>query len=163
VHTHTNPYERARFLAFLVHIVGDLHQPLHTVSLISARFPDGDRGGNLYYVRYKRKHVNLHKIWDAGVGLFEGKPTESRAHEISTRIMEAYSPSYFRNKMSQLKPELWADEGKAYAIHHVYTVHLNQPLTQSYIEEGRQVSAERAALAGYRLAAILNQSLTPST
>ena len=49
--TKANPYERTRFLAFLVHIVGDLHQPLHTVSNITANLPEGDRGGNLTTVR----------------------------------------------------------------------------------------------------------------
>lgn len=39
--------ERALFARYLVHLVGDIHQPLHSVSLFNHTFPNGDRGGNL--------------------------------------------------------------------------------------------------------------------
>jgi hypothetical protein len=38
--------EKALFARYLVHIVGDIHQPLHSVSLYNTTFPSGDRGGN---------------------------------------------------------------------------------------------------------------------
>jgi hypothetical protein len=38
--------ERALFARYLVHVVGDIHQPLHSVSLYNQTFPSGDRGGN---------------------------------------------------------------------------------------------------------------------
>ena len=50
--TKANRFERARSLAFLVHIVGDLHQPLHSITRISAAHPEGDHGGNLYFIKY---------------------------------------------------------------------------------------------------------------
>ena len=68
---YTNAFERARFLAFLIHIVGDIHQPLHTVSYISAAYPNGDQGGNLYFIRYQNERIKLHRFWDSGLGVFE--------------------------------------------------------------------------------------------
>lgn len=52
----------------LVHIVGDLHQPLHTVGGVSETNPNGDLGGNLYKFAAPCPHANLHALWDS-VGL----------------------------------------------------------------------------------------------
>jgi S1/P1 Nuclease len=58
--------EQALALCWLLHLLGDLHQPLHTVSLYSAgAFANGDRGGNDLLVRGS---TNLHTLWDAALG-----------------------------------------------------------------------------------------------
>jgi hypothetical protein len=56
--THLNPRERLQALAFLVHFVGDLHQPLHAAER------DGDQGGNKLKVHYGIEPTNLHSTWD---------------------------------------------------------------------------------------------------
>lgn len=43
-------------LKFLLHFIGDIHQPLHTEA--------EDRGGNEIHVLFNKKHTNLHSIWD---------------------------------------------------------------------------------------------------
>ena len=51
----------------LIHIVGDIHQPLHSAGLKNKRFPNGDKGGNLFNIRYKSinaEYKNLHKFFD---------------------------------------------------------------------------------------------------
>ena len=53
-----SPAERAEALAFVVHFVGDVHQPLH------AGYRH-DAGGNDYQVRWQGKGTNLHKVWDS--------------------------------------------------------------------------------------------------
>ena len=66
-----SPRERARALRFVVHLVADLHQPLHATS-------NGDRGGNCLPVTFRRArpraerggerwNPNLHAVWDAGL------------------------------------------------------------------------------------------------
>ena len=52
--------ERLQALAFLVHLVGDLHQPLHAGDR-------GDRGGNRLRVAYGLIATNLHAAWDGYV------------------------------------------------------------------------------------------------
>ncbi|MCP4475865.1 MAG: S1/P1 nuclease [Gammaproteobacteria bacterium] len=47
-----DPAMQAWFLAFVTHIVGDLHQPLHTITRVSRAHPQGDLGGNLFMIHY---------------------------------------------------------------------------------------------------------------
>ena len=51
----------------MIHIIGDIHQPLHTATLFSAEFPKGDMGGNLFEIIYlkKKSYKELHEFWDA--------------------------------------------------------------------------------------------------
>jgi len=53
-------------LAWLFHLVGDIHQPLHTVQLFTVEYPQGDRGGNEICVRVTQsgQSMDLHKFWD---------------------------------------------------------------------------------------------------
>ncbi|MGH8113290.1 MAG: S1/P1 nuclease, partial [Rhodanobacteraceae bacterium] len=52
------PAQRAQALAFVVHFVGDIHQPLH------ADYRD-DAGGNDFQVRWRGRGTNLHRVWDS--------------------------------------------------------------------------------------------------
>lgn len=59
--------EKAMFARYLIHVVGDIHQPLHSVSLYNTTYPSGDRGGNsLKIVLLNGTTQNLHAFWDAG-------------------------------------------------------------------------------------------------
>ncbi|RDI45210.1 S1/P1 nuclease [Aquicella lusitana] len=155
-----NPYERARFLAFLVHIVGDLHQPLHTVSYISAAHPDGDKGGNQYFIRYNNDRINLHRLWDGGVGLFEQSATKENAASLAAIITARYPKDYFDKQIDDLNPDNWAQEGVATAKANVYNTPENLPPISGYIDNGKQTAQQRAALAGYRLAVLLDELLS---
>lgn len=155
-----NVYERARFLAFLVHIVGDLHQPLHTVAFVSAAHPNGDKGGNAYFVRYNGERVNLHKIWDEGVGAFDQKNVSSaQINDIANQITALYPVSIFGKQAVDLNTDTWLQEGMANAQKYVYNTSENQPVSSGYVESGKLVAEKQAALAGYRLGALLNQLL----
>jgi hypothetical protein len=52
--------ERREALSFVVHFVGDIHQPLHAGDR-------DDKGGNDYQVQFNGKGTNLHKVWDSGM------------------------------------------------------------------------------------------------
>lgn len=59
--------ERALFARYLVHVVGDMHQPLHSVALFNETYPNGDIGGNrLKIITPDGKSNNFHSYWDAG-------------------------------------------------------------------------------------------------
>lgn len=159
-----NPYERARFLAFLVHIVGDIHQPLHTVSLVTPKFPKGDRGGNDYFVMYKNRKTNVHKLWDGGVGAFEhnyyNDNNEARDVELKSQasaIAARYPSNFFADRLKQTEVAQWLKEGMELANTYVYSAPENQPLSGAYLQKGTVVSEQQIALAGYRLAEMLNQ------
>ena len=53
-------WQRLMALKYLVHLVGDVHQPLH------AGFLD-DRGGNSYHLQRFMAESNLHAVWDSGL------------------------------------------------------------------------------------------------
>src|SRR5215468_9712687 len=62
-----DPKRKAIALAWLFHLVGDIHQPLHAVQLFTADYPQGDRGGNQICVRVTQtgQPMDLHRFWDA--------------------------------------------------------------------------------------------------
>ena len=60
--------EKAVYMTWLFHLVGDIHQPLHCTAVFSERFPEGDRGGNLAMIRISSKPINLHAFWDGLLG-----------------------------------------------------------------------------------------------
>jgi S1/P1 Nuclease len=61
-----DPERRAIALAWLFHLVGDIHQPLHTDQLFTVDYPKGDRGGNEICVRVTQagQPMDLHRFWD---------------------------------------------------------------------------------------------------
>jgi hypothetical protein len=66
---------RTQALRFIIHLVGDIHQPLHCATRVTEQFPDGDRGGNSLMVRLvgtdgRAKKVKLHSYWDGGIDDF---------------------------------------------------------------------------------------------
>jgi S1/P1 Nuclease len=66
VKNETDPERKAIALAWLFHLVGDIHQPLQTAQLFTVDYPQGDRGGNEICVRVTQagQPVDLHRFWD---------------------------------------------------------------------------------------------------
>ncbi len=67
-HTNALTFERSFMLKFLLHVVGDIHQPLHSASRITREQLRGDRGGNSFLIKYSGEISNLHSLWDSGMG-----------------------------------------------------------------------------------------------
>lgn len=57
-------------LRYLIHLVGDVHQPLHNVSYVSEDLPDGDMGGNKFKVDVPSANT-LHLLWDKCLKLYK--------------------------------------------------------------------------------------------
>jgi hypothetical protein len=57
---------RAKMLRYLIHLVGDMHQPLHEISRCTPGLPHGDAGGNAFKLDYK--FTSLHWLWDEAMG-----------------------------------------------------------------------------------------------
>jgi hypothetical protein len=166
--------ERAEALRFLIHIVGDIHQPLHATSKESDERPKGDAGGNAFRIEPPselahgdRPPRNLHALWDLGVGLFPSttpgfRPlNDERRQEIETiadKVQSEY-PLGSQRAVHDLKPMDWANESYHTAVSVVYNLSEDSQPGLAYVAEGQRVSAQRAALAGYRLAELLNRLL----
>ena len=52
-------------LRLVIHLFGDLHQPLHNLDVVNPSFPDGDKGGNDYPLKYHYDVDELHALWDS--------------------------------------------------------------------------------------------------
>ena len=61
-----NDEDVAKSYAFrmIVHLIGDLVQPLHSMGRYNADYPTGDKGGNAFDLTYRYGVDNLHSLWD---------------------------------------------------------------------------------------------------
>ncbi len=149
-------------LPWFVHLVGDVHQPLHCATRYrkgqndpNTGKPWSDLGGNTVNVVGS---YNLHAYWDDLLGI-----TDTPAYIEGVIRALAKRPA---EGAAELDPAKWVDEGAALAQSTVYSFGnegggKENPIdfTGDYRIKARQVALDRAALAGRRLAATLNQKL----
>lgn len=155
--------EKAVALCWVFHLLGDSHQPLHVVSLFTTQFPDGDRGGNLFYIRPDPSSPttrNLHAYWD-DILLTDEHYDAARALaaniENSRGLISLKAPAESRF-------EWWTHESFDLAVSTAYrkgkltagagSDH-GAPLPRNYHAAAERVATHRVALAGYRLADFL--------
>ncbi len=135
---------RAEALRFVIHLVGDLHQPLH----FGRR---SDRGGNGVAVRWFGKPTNLHAIWDS-------RMVRTLASNDRKLAAMAPVPSDAIALQWQRDPVLaWTGESFAYRekLYRIGKGDLGQP----YANLHGPFLKRRIAQAGVRLAAILEEAL----
>ena len=163
--------ERAEALRYVMHFVGDVHQPLHGVTFESDSHVGGDRGGNSYALlpahRFggdERAPKQMHSLWDLGVGLFPSvqRPlnpagTEEIRRQADTLIAALPEDSF--PERTETDPMKWAEESHQFAVDFAYSVPEGTEPTEAYLLKGQNVAARRATLAGYRLADLLNRTL----
>ncbi|MFJ1267997.1 S1/P1 nuclease [Legionella lytica] len=154
------PSERARFTSFLMHITGDLHQPLHAISRSNKELPRGDEGGNLFWVKdpnHPESLITLHALWDSNFGLFKNL-SEEKLQAIAQEITRAYPRDYFSNQELNASPKVWAQESYNLAKNWVYSTTEKEEPSLEYQKKSQELIKQRIALAGYRLALLLNAS-----
>ncbi len=175
--------DKARHMAFLVHLVADLHQPLHSTSVYDKNNPGGNIGGNTF--RLKGKWRNMHALWDDGCGYLselndinpygEDKAALTSAEifrikEFSEILMNEFPKENYCSPL-ELDPDFWALESHKLAVKYGYRgvnevtdkgyekwIKFNEEPSEMYLKNGQEVVKERLVLAGYRLADILNQT-----
>jgi S1/P1 Nuclease len=163
------PEDKAVALCWLEHLIGDVHQPLHAISIVNTMYPNGDQGGNLFAVRANGNVMRLHGYWDELLGTSDGY---GAVDFLATEIM--LKPQCDPAKLPQYKSDTtfssWADESHSLgaAVAYLngrlrgvpYADYQDQKLTAedvpalppSYQSTAREVAEQRVALAGYRLA-----------
>lgn len=150
----SNEFEKGFSLRILLHVVGDLHQPLHAASRVSKSMPAGDRGGNKVALRKNPIADNLHLYWDKGAGLLIGKRfSQSQIMTMAANIEKRWPCKPGLDN----KPMHWAQESHDLAVKYVYTLKNNAIPTAQYQRNAQRITEQRLALAGCRLAAMLNQ------
>ncbi len=61
--------QKSYALRFIIHYIGDIHQPLHMVEKVNKENPKGDSGGNSFDIAKKGEVSNLHSLWDSAIYL----------------------------------------------------------------------------------------------
>ena len=165
--------QKAVAVCWLAHLVADIHQPLHATTLYSAQFPDGDTGGTSFIVSVRRDNKNLHAVWDDMLGL-QTSPTMINYLAAAIRS----DPNLRREAMPQAgqsDPQAWKAEshelGRAVVYRNGTLAGASSDdvrrdpatpvptLPDGYVRDAEPVALRRAALAGYRLADLLNAAL----
>jgi hypothetical protein len=144
--------DKAVALRFVVHFMGDLHQPLHCAD-------NNDRGGNSVKVLFGGQSSNLHHVWDTELVLAQGGGDQE---SFANRLNQSISADDI-SQWSDGSLEDWANESHSQAVQMAYG-----KLPQSLDEDDLQGSYSGAAgpviemqikKAGIRLATILNAAL----
>ncbi|KAJ2906556.1 uncharacterized protein MKZ38_001199 [Zalerion maritima] len=156
-------WERIMAAKFVVHFVGDIHQPLHTENVA--------RGGNGIHVKFNGRKWNLHHVWDSTIaeelnGGYHHNPYPAAAKWAAELAEEIESGKYEDMKDEWLKgldfssPKdtamVWATQSNTYVCSHVMPEGpheiIGQDLAGEYYEAAAPVVEKLIASAGYRLA-----------
>lgn len=159
--TQTDDDVKSIALRYLIHYVGDLHQPLHAVTLYSPQFVSGDRGGNSFSVTGSQGVNNLHALWDSALYELGGSPKMPLSPADWTKLGQ--TTSGLVNKHAEVKPVSsdvnphdWALESLKVAQNFVYKgIDANGQVPQSYIQQSQSAAEAQIVKAGTRLSNIL--------
>jgi hypothetical protein len=182
-----DPKERADALRFLIHFVGDLHQPLHAAT-------NNDQGGNCVPVAFfdalpqlrnpqtESYAPNLHGVWDTNI--LERATTGKTVDQVASDLDQSFQKQMSRWQKGPLNIDAWAWESYQLAVKNVYgklpmripvetpreikscadndhisarMLKLDERLEDPYQNMAVPIVRERAAQAGARLAMLLNQ------
>ena len=136
-------------LKFLIHLVGDIHQPLHAGE-------NNDSGGNSEQISYRNsKRMSLHHFWDSDMVVSLGRDPVA----IARGINDALSPQQKAGLMASGAPAVWAEQSAGIAKTVIYTqMHGARiaVLKDADVIADSQISRQQLAKAGYALAGILN-------
>ncbi len=177
--------DQAVALCWVLHLCGDIHQPLHAVELFSPQFPSGDQGGNAIVVLreppYPDSQIKLHTLWDQLPGVYKSDAT-IRMLATGLRADPRFSRSALKDSLAITDPTKWAQESHDLAIQYAYlngnlkgasataagAGNAKSPdapqipgLPAGYLKQAEDVAMLRIVLAGYRTADLLNSLSEP--
>jgi hypothetical protein len=143
-------------LVWLIHLVGDAHEPLRVATRVSRAFPQGDDGGAQVALCKKPCRNDLHAYWE---NLFGPAKKPEAALEAAHTLPKAFA------KLSQIDDEnAWVEDGQKLAQKVAYAPPVGSgagpyTLDEDYHSAALSVARQQLALAGTRLARLLNAQL----
>lgn len=138
---------RLEALKFLVHLVGDVHQPFHAGNR-------DDRGGNRFQVRVGKQGTNLHGVWDYHVLNSAGLNLYAYHKRLAPRV--AATPTGSMDVVD------WAEDSCALLDNEQLYPRRPGRLPAGYLTHKRPVAESQIVLAAARLAAVLEAALVPA-
>ncbi len=137
------PAQHTEYLKYLVHLVGDLHQPLHVGK-------EGDSGGNAVKLQWFGQNSNLHRVWDSD--MIDGK-------NLSFTELAQFVGTPSKNQVKAWQAtgvRDWAYESVSYR-EQVYNIPADGRLGYRYSYDNFSIVEQRILQAGVRLAGLLNE------
>ena len=159
---HGDAAERAIALAYVIHLIGDLHQPLHCATAITASHPPpkGDEGGNETEILIDgKKRVKLHAFWD---GMFGNSKSPDEANRKAALLEREIDPKTIHaggrerdwclesRRLAQsvgYPRDTWTTSGAPIAVDRVY------------IDAAKRAGERQMVVGGVRLAAVLANAM----
>ncbi len=135
--------DEAYALKVLIHLVGDVHQPLHVGN-------GTDRGGNDVKVKFFWEKSNIHRVWDSGM-----IDKQQLSYSEYTQWIDVASKDEVAKWQSATVMQ-WMDESVSFR-ESVYSIPENKNLSYQYVHDHIGQVNERLLKAGIRLAGILNE------
>ncbi|HEY6271059.1 MAG TPA: S1/P1 nuclease [Terriglobales bacterium] len=148
--TSQSKQDRADSLKFLVHFVGDMHQPLHAIERKDPISGAGDQGGNAVRVTFFGSPASLHAVWDSGIVTHGGVMLDQVQNWLATQDEKA---------LAQGEPVQWALAAHNLAVSNTYVLPADLQLGDEYVKKNVPIVIAQLGSAGVRLAAILNRTL----
>ncbi|GAB3294520.1 S1/P1 nuclease [Hymenobacter tenuis] len=139
--------ERLAALKFVIHIVGDVHQPMHTGHA-------EDKGGNDIKLKYRGKDTNLHSLWDSGLLDYQGLTY--------TEMATQYDQKLKRRQVRELQSapaEQWLWESYSASEKLYQETPAGTDVDYKYYPAHADLMRQRIVEAGVRLAGLLNEVL----
>jgi hypothetical protein len=156
--------QRRSALGFVVHFLGDIHQPLHCAT-------HDDEGGNtvpVIYLGVYDLHVKLHQVWDDNlVTAVRGRLDPSAyAYKLHTQVSDKDKAEW----EAAAAPRQWAKESHQLAkdvayppvIEQKWDAHHPVRIDSDYVNRAKPVVERQLMKAGVRLAKVLNDALDPA-
>ena len=112
--------DRAEALRFLIHFVGDIHQPLHAAN-------NHDSGGNGLRVDLRGRHTNMHSVWDSDVVRALGRSELAITSNLDHDISPAKSKGWQHGSAAD-----WANESFTIAAMQIYATLPGPDLPDNY-------------------------------
>jgi len=156
-------YKRYTALRFVVHFVGDIHQPLHCIT----RDDTGGNGVPVTFLGQFDPHVKLHQVWDTSlVNFARGEiPLDTYALKLAQKVTDKDVNAW----LTDMEPKAWAKESHDLAKKYVYPPVMDQKwdlqkdvpvkLDANYAQTARPIVETQLMKAGVRLARILEEAL----
>ncbi len=134
-------------LRFTIHIIADIHQPLHVGN-------GKDKGGNLFKLKFFNKKTNLHAVWDSGLIKTQGKNEADWVAMLKEAISDEDKDGWYTTDPLDWVQESLELRGTIYPE--------RRSAARRYLKKQLPVLKTRMRQAGYRTALYLNSLFSES-
>lgn len=161
--------EKAAALRYVIHFMGDIHQPLHCSARCTKAHPGGDQGGNKFHLTGVEGIKNLHYLWDSGMRKEMSGYVNRPLSDEETAAFDALAKQFVSD--NPLDPAMLQYDGFMALCEESFQVarsaayegvEEDETPPEAYLERGRAVVGRQLALGGYRLADLLNSIFDPA-